>query len=565
MKIKNALLLTAIIATPFLLGCNSATYTATIKGDHITETSFNFTDSNHATHTTELEIESGYKTVSYSLSDEDSAIVTLSETTLTVTPIKNQDIVIMITTERREKGTYQITLDAGIGKITGTDQQKCTVTVESGIWLYTALKSYTATYDDDHRFDDWLLVEGDTSTNIKDNFCIADKDYTLYASYSGEFPVTWIIDEGVPPDPEEIVNYSYGEIPSHDNPGCKDVEGDEANCFVGWDKEIKPVVGPVTYTATYETQSINTTITLSDIEQEREVSFNECYPYGKNIIQIDWGDGTINSEISHKYDQAITESFNIVITSAEITYINIPNSISTKVTEISYSHAIKTIETEAIPNHSDESVLNKIVIPSSVNEIKEGAFASITSLETVEIESDSLLTWIGSEAFEGTGLTAIQLPKTLNSIGSAAFKNAKNISEITIPNNITNISDETFQGCENLVNVIFDEGSQIRTIGSEAFASTKIKRIKLPNTVEEIGDWAFENCGQLEVFDMTSYGTPTATPSLGNFAFSNTSSRLRIYVRDELVKQILSISSGWVEYKDYITADPVPPEPSAIL
>ncbi len=49
------------------------------------------------------------------------------------------------------------------------------------------------------------------------------------------------------------------------------------------------------------------------------------------------------------------------------------------------------------------------------------------------------------------------------------YKDNADLTEITIPNYITSIDDEAFSGCKNLTRVIFEDGSQLQSIGVRAF------------------------------------------------------------------------------------------------
>jgi hypothetical protein len=58
---------------------------------------------------------------------------------------------------------------------------------------------------------------------------------------------------------------------------------------------------------------------------------------------------------------------------------------------------------------------------------------------------------INENVFNGCeSLAAIDLPKTLTSIGDGAFANCKSLSSIEIPESVTVLGDEAFANCENL-------------------------------------------------------------------------------------------------------------------
>ena len=57
---------------------------------------------------------------------------------------------------------------------------------------------------------------------------------------------------------------------------------------------------------------------------------------------------------------------------------------------------------------------------------------------------------IGRAAFQGTGLTAVELPDSVTTIGGAAFFTCHSLSSITIPESVTYIGQSAFQSCESL-------------------------------------------------------------------------------------------------------------------
>lgn len=97
------------------------------------------------------------------------------------------------------------------------------------------------------------------------------------------------------------------------------------------------------------------------------------------------------------------------------------------------------------------SKLNDILIPSTVTTIGEYAFVGTTALRNVSLP-DSLQV-IKQGAFVGSGVTNVQLGNNLEIIESLAFAYCQSLSLINIPNTITNLSGDTFNGCVTLTNI----------------------------------------------------------------------------------------------------------------
>lgn len=108
-----------------------------------------------------------------------------------------------------------------------------------------------------------------------------------------------------------------------------------------------------------------------------------------------------------------------------------------------------------------------ITIPAGISYIGEYAFADIPGLKSVVFQggNDSQLTAIGEGAFENArGLTAVIIPPNVTSIGAKAFNNASNLSSVTITNTGGyTIGDFAFANCAmermNLQNVEYIDGT----------------------------------------------------------------------------------------------------------
>lgn len=111
-----------------------------------------------------------------------------------------------------------------------------------------------------------------------------------------------------------------------------------------------------------------------------------------------------------------------------------------------------------------------VTIPKEAKKIPKGIFNDVVSVKNVKFTADSELTEIEAGAFEGSGITEIQLPAGVTEIQEGVFKNSE-------------LKRITFLG-------------QVTFIGSTAFSDTKLERIDAPY-VTEVGSSAFENCSEL--------------------------------------------------------------------
>lgn len=75
----------------------------------------------------------------------------------------------------------------------------------------------------------------------------------------------------------------------------------------------------------------------------------------------------------------------------------------------------------------------------------------------------------------------------------------KSINTIIIPNYITEITEYAFADCTNLINILFEDNSNLNTISAYAFLNcSNIDNITLPSDLKSIGIGAFKGCSSLK-------------------------------------------------------------------
>ena len=102
---------------------------------------------------------------------------------------------------------------------------------------------------------------------------------------------------------------------------------------------------------------------------------------------------------------------------------------------------------------------------------------------------------IAPRAFWQSSVTQVQIPNSVTMIGEAAFADAEDLTDITLPLGLTSVSNYMLAGTA-VTNVVLPEG--IREIGTGAFEDcSRLQAIYLPYTLRTIGDRAFAYCSNL--------------------------------------------------------------------
>lgn len=131
-----------------------------------------------------------------------------------------------------------------------------------------------------------------------------------------------------------------------------------------------------------------------------------------------------------------------------------------------------------------------------------GSMAFNDCVELTNVIIPETVKSIGWRAFDGcSNLTDIKLPSGIELIDGLAFEGCASLSSFLIPESITKIEISTFSGCSSLTSVNIPDN--IREIASGAFENcSSLTELRIPNSVTSIGHDAFAGCyniGKLEI------------------------------------------------------------------
>lgn len=118
--------------------------------------------------------------------------------------------------------------------------------------------------------------------------------------------------------------------------------------------------------------------------------------------------------------------------------------------------------------------------------------------------------------------TEINIPAIYNglpvkAIANSAFANCTGLTNVIVPNSVTNIGDSAFSGCTGLTSVVISD--YVTTIGLNAFSNcTGLTSVTIGSGVTSIGKSAFEGCTRLTKIN---YNAERAKLVVYNCVFKN--------------------------------------------
>lgn len=152
-----------------------------------------------------------------------------------------------------------------------------------------------------------------------------------------------------------------------------------------------------------------------------------------------------------------------------------------------------------------------IDLGKGLKKLDSNCFDYNSSLKT--IKWSPALESIGGSCFSNSGLETVDYPAGIGEVPFNCFSSSKQLTKVTLPDDIEMIGSAAFGDCVNLSEINFP--SSLRTIGGNAFLrDAKLTQLKFNEGLERIEGSAFQYCQGL-----TTVAFPRSLQFIGNEAF----------------------------------------------
>lgn len=241
-------------------------------------------------------------------------------------------------------------------------------------------------------------------------------------------------------------------------------------------------------------------------EEDRETDVNkediEVTTEGEEITESQGANQSITN-----WDYRVDGSYITIIEyTGSASNVTIPDNIE--------GYPVRKINYDAFKNNR---IISTVTIPEGVTDIADGAFAG-SSLSTLNYNAVNCNSMYGSRVFENCiNFKSLNIGDGVESLPASAFVGTA-ITNVSIPNSITEIPDYGFKNCKSLTSV--DVGKNNLYIRYEAFSGcTGLKRLKLGDKTKELGTSSFFDC-----IALTEVTIPQNVTTIRNYSFEGCTS-----------------------------------------
>ena len=204
--------------------------------------------------------------------------------------------------------------------------------------------------------------------------------------------------------------------------------------------------------------------------------------------------------------EPVEETFKFILLPNGTYSVSMNEKVTLEEVEIPSEHNGIAVTQLARTAFRSRDEIKKILIPDSITVIGEQAFYRCSGL--TEISLPAALTSVGKNAFhECTGLERVYISDLtawcriqFHEFGAQPlynhcelYVNDTLLTELTIPEELTQVGDFTFSGCTSLTSVTIPNG--VTTVGKFAFSQcANLAAIQISDTVTTLDSGIFSDC-----------------------------------------------------------------------
>lgn len=127
--------------------------------------------------------------------------------------------------------------------------------------------------------------------------------------------------------------------------------------------------------------------------------------------------------------------------------------------------------------------------------------------------------------FNGTEITSVKFPKTIEKIGRSAFSRCKKLEKVDLSStSLVEIGENAFYSCVELKKVILP--NTVKKIDGYAFdGCTSLKEINIPTSLKVIAHGTFSSCESLKKIEI-----PASVDVIEKYAFTTENDKLNVTI-----------------------------------
>jgi len=197
--------------------------------------------------------------------------------------------------------------------------------------------------------------------------------------------------------------------------------------------------------------------------------------------------------------------------------------INDKIKVLKFGNNVDTIQNYSF---TDLSLLDSLSIPQNVTYLGSNCFTGSPKIKT--IQWNAINAKFASFESLASQITSFKIGDNVQKFPDGLCRGMSNLTTITIPNTVSEISAYCFSGCTSLTSIVW--GVNITSIKKNAFENcSSIAAIELPQNLISISPYAFKGCTSL-----TSINLPNSLTSLGTCVFNGCTGLTSITIPENL-------------------------------